>query len=103
MVCLRCGKCCTTHWVIIVDDPEKGLREDNLIEKPDGPCKHLVGTEPGKFSCAIHDKKWYKKTPCWSHGQVERSKDDPCRLGKWYLEKGRDIRDVSETSYCNAD
>jgi hypothetical protein len=89
MICLRCGYCCNTSFVIIVDDPEKGIVEDNLIAQNglESRCKHLIGDKPGEYSCAIHDKKWYKKTPCFSHGQIERSKDTPCRIGKYLLEK----------------
>lgn len=73
--------------VVIVDDPTKGIREDNLAyHKGQGiPCKHLIGSKPGEYSCAIHDKPWYKKTPCFSHGQIERSKDSPCRMGEYIL------------------
>lgn len=88
MRCLRCGNCCKNLWVVIVDDPAKGLRQDNLIvhEGRGVPCKHLR-EENGVFSCEIHHYKWYKKTPCYQHGQIERSKDDACRIGKYLLEK----------------
>ena len=77
--------------VVIVDDPKKGIVEGNLIDIGfNGPerCKHLVGTTPGKYSCAIHDKKWYKKTPCFRHGQIEMSQDSLCRMGEFIM-KGR--------------
>jgi len=70
-----------------VDNPDLGPVEGNLILKPDGPCKHLVGDKPGEYSCALHDKKWYKETPCFQHGQIERQ-NSPCRMGKHLLEKG---------------
>lgn len=74
--------------VIIVDDPDKGIKKDNLIaHMGHGPCKHLQGSEPGKYSCAVHDRKWYKKTPCFSHGQIERSPDDECRMGRYILDR----------------
>ena len=74
--------------VVIVDDPEKGIVDDNLIFH-DGmkqPCKHLTGDKPGKYSCAIHHYPWYKETPCFSHGQIER-KNSNCRLGEWILKQ----------------
>jgi len=94
MKCLRCGHCCHECSVMIVDDPEIGLSEDlseiekNIKYKPSGQrCQHLVGDKPGEYSCAIHDKPWYKETPCFSHGQIERSPDDPCRIGVHMLER----------------
>ncbi len=92
MKCLRCGYCCRACCVTIVDDPEKGVALDNLIfhSGTDGPCKHLRGEEPGKHSCAIHDRPWYPKTRCFSHGQIERSPDEPCRTGVWMMEQWRE-------------
>jgi DNA-directed RNA polymerase subunit RPC12/RpoP len=74
--------------VMIVDDPEKGIAPNNIIcHKGDGtPCKHLIGDEPGEYSCAIHDKSWYKDTPCFAHRQIEQSPDEVCRLGKHMME-----------------
>ena len=86
MKCLRCGYCCKNYFVAIVNDPELGIREDN-IEMHEGQgnaCKHLKGEKVGEYSCSIHDKKWYKETPCFSHGQYER-KDSNCRLGEHLL------------------
>ena len=76
--------------VVIVNDPAKGIREDNLIcNVGDGtPCKHLQGSKIGEYSCALHSKKWYKKTPCFSHGQIERG-NTPCRLGEYILKQGK--------------
>ena len=89
MICVRCGYCCKRLMVIIVDDPAKGIQEDNLIlHEGDGPCKHLQGNQPGEYSCAIHNFLWYKKTPCYSHGQIEGSKDCKCRMGEYILKKG---------------
>ena len=86
MICLRCGYCCKQHTVVIVDDPKKGIREDNLVTREGGiPCQHLTGNESGEYSCAIHHYPWYKETPCFSHGQIERSPDDVCRMGEYIL------------------
>ena len=92
MICLNCGHCCKHYMVVIVDDPEKGIVEGNLIVKEgDGTlCKHLRGDKPGKYSCAIHDYPWYKDTPCFAYGQIESSPDDECRLGAYLLKKGEE-------------
>ena len=86
MRCLRCGYCCNSLDVVIVDDPEKGISADNLIIKKSGErCKQLRGNKPGKFSCAIHNYPWYKETPCFSHCQIERNVNDKCRIGVYIL------------------
>jgi len=86
MICLRCGHCCINYMVAIVDDPDKGISDDNIIcHSGEGtPCKHLEGNKPGKYSCQIHDKEWYKKTPCFRHGQIERGNTE-CRLGRFII------------------
>lgn len=87
MICLRCGYCCNKYDVIIVDDPDKGPVEGNLKEKPSGQrCQHLRGDKPGEYSCAIHDRPWYKDTPCFAFTQIERG-NTPCRMGEYLLEK----------------
>lgn len=88
MICLRCGHCCKWYWVSIVDDPERGIEEDNiLVHQGDGVyCKHLRGDRPGQHSCAVHDRSWYKDTPCFTHSQVE-SKNSPCRIGGFVMKK----------------
>jgi hypothetical protein len=94
MICLHCGYCCKWLSVVIVNDPSKGIREGNLIvhEGHGESCKHLCGEEPGKYSCAIHGKKWYKQTPCFSHSQIERKPDENCRMGVFVLkERKRDV------------
>lgn len=87
MKCLRCGYCCMNMMVVVVDNPDKGIIEDNLItHMGEGkPCQHLVGNIPSEFSCAIHDKSWYNETPCFSHGQIEQNVDDVCRMGEYLL------------------
>lgn len=89
MICLRCGWCCTYNWVMIVKDPEKGIQEGNIIEHlgQGQPCPHLEGDKPGEYSCKVHDRPWYKQTPCYSHGQIERGNTN-CRLGDHILAKG---------------
>lgn len=91
MICLRCGYCCKTCCVVIVVDPDKGpvkgnLKAVNLLEEP---CPHLRGSKPGEYSCAVHDRKWYKKTPCFAHGQIERGNQE-CRMGRFLLDKEKE-------------
>jgi hypothetical protein len=89
MKCLRCGYCCLNLCVVIVDDPKKGVRKGNLKWR-DGKsrCQHLKGDKPGEYSCGVHDRKWYKKTPCFSHGQFEKNPNAVCRIGEYIL-KGK--------------
>jgi hypothetical protein len=86
MICLRCGYCCKNYCVVIIDDPKKGISQDNMIVlNGDGtPCKHLIEDNEG-CSCALHDYPWYKDTPCFAHGQIERGNTN-CRLGEFILE-----------------
>lgn len=88
MKCLKCGYCCIHYDVAIVNDPDLGFIEGNFIHKPCGtPCKHLVGNEAGKYSCDVHNKEWYEETPCFSHGQTEKSDSENCRIGAYILSK----------------
>lgn len=91
MKCLRCGYCCKYFCVVIVNDPQNGIRKDNLIfHDGDGtPCKHLIGDRPGNYSCAIHNYPWYKDTPCFQHGQMEVNEFDKCRMGEYVLKNSR--------------
>lgn len=70
-------------------DAALGPIEGNLraIDTNKEPCPHLRGETPGEYSCAIHDKIWYKDTPCHSHGQIERSPNDLCRIGNHIINK----------------
>lgn len=87
MKCLRSGHCCIWFDVMIVDDPEVGLVENNIIHKPSGiKCQHLLGEKMGEHSCAIHDKPWYPETPCAAYTQVG-AEDSPCRTGKYFLDQ----------------
>jgi len=90
MKCLRCGHCCLTSFVVVVDNPDLPPTEDNLkVVGENGPerCPHLRGDKPGEYSCAIHDKPWYEETPCFAHGQIERSPDNECRMGRYLIDK----------------
>lgn len=96
MRCLRCGHCCQSSLVTIVVDPARGVELDNLkaINTSEERCPHLRGSVPGEYSCAVHDEPWYPETPCWAHGQIERSPDDPCRMGEWILKRHKEGLDV---------
>ena len=89
MKCLRCGHCCFYPVAIIVD-PKRGVKVDNIrMKDQDERCPHLRGDEPGKYSCAIHHYKWFRRTPCHKHSQIEHG-DTPCRMGAYLLSKGTD-------------
>jgi hypothetical protein len=84
--------------VVIVSNPDKNyLKQTNLEYKSNNKkCKHLVGTECGKMLCAIHDKKWFKKTPCAMHTQYE-TKNSECRIGTHILnEKKQKLKNFLE-------
>lgn len=87
MKCLRSGYCCIHYDVMIVDDPELGIVENNVIHKSTGEkCKHLGGDGPGQYFCKIHDYPWYKDTPCYNHSQIEHQNLN-CRIGEYSLRK----------------
>jgi hypothetical protein len=57
------------------------VTKSSLMHKPSGQkCPHLVFNE-GVASCLIHDKPFYKRTPCFNHSQIEASPNDDCRIG----------------------
>lgn len=51
------------------------------------PCKHLMGDEPGKYSCAVHNEPWYNQTPCFAYNQVERTHKSVCRMGEYVMSR----------------
>lgn len=72
--------------VVIVDNPDIGLAEGNLIARTGkSRCKHLRGEIPGKYQCAIHNKRWFNRTPCFAHGQIEKNINDVCRMGEFII------------------
>jgi len=88
MKCLRCGYCCKQYTVVIIIDPARGIALNNArllngsIEGPRHACPHLIGSEAGRYACALHDQPWYGETPCSDFGQVEENEDMPCRMGE---------------------
>jgi hypothetical protein len=88
MKCLRCGHCCINYAVVILDNPALPLTETNVRFKPGGErCPHLRGDAPGDYSCAVHDHPQYQETPCFDFGQIEKSPEDPCRMGMYVLQQ----------------
>ncbi len=78
--CLRCGNSCRSVYLWQGDlalfkerDTKKWVEyhevETFTADMPDGrrfwgvklpkPCKHLIETEPGRFGCAIYDRRPY--------------------------------------------
>lgn len=82
MICLKCGYCCKYLAVTIVNHPEKGLKENNFDfqEGTGKSCKHLRGSKPGEYSCILHDKPWYKQTPCYAY--MQEGTQVKCRIGE---------------------
>jgi hypothetical protein len=77
---------------MIVNDPDKGLNEDNIIaHMGDGPCKHLEGNKPGEYSCKVRSEPWYEQTPCFAHTQIESSPDCNCRIGEKILKEEQNV------------
>ncbi len=89
IICLRCGQCCIVSLVAIIKpeciddvlDFESETILDKIMHKPDGPCPHLEWND-NKAICKIHDKPWYKKTPCYSHNQIPDN--TKCRTGLYF-------------------
>jgi len=85
MICVRCGYCCINYDVVIVkpeyiETTDLRNQEHLMIKEGGKDCPHLTWID-GQAVCEVHDKGWYKKTPCYSHGQIEQSKDCECRFG----------------------
>lgn len=86
MICCRCGYCCINYDVVIVKDPSLGINLLNMEYKGSrNKCLHLLGNKPGDYSCAIHSHTWYKETPCFDFGQIERNPNTECRMGRYIL------------------
>ena len=89
MICQRCGHCCCNTFVVVVK-PEfveeklnvNAMSDDTVLALDNEECPHL--TWDGDIAnCKIHHYKWYKDTPCFSHGQIERDPKSPCRMGQY--------------------
>lgn len=100
MICQRCGKCCCDSLVVVIHpdfvkdnlDINKLPKEAFLCLKSES-CPHLSWN--GDIAvCKIHHYKWYKTTPCYNHGQIEMSKDEPCRTGIWMRKNKIDVKKI---------
>ena len=96
MKCLRCGYCCIALEVVI---PLRRVRaeKDMAIKHTGQMCPFLSYDEWRVASCAIHDKKFYKGSPCDSHTQIEPSHDCECRMGRHLRNSGKDGRKFLRT------
>ena len=64
-----------------------------VLLKGDGRCPHLSfnGTTA---SCAVHDKPWFKKSPCFAYGNADidpdfaSKKGRPCAVGALIQSRG---------------
>lgn len=98
MKCLNCGYCCIQCSVVIVkpryvsDIINFEKEETFMFKNSDKKCPHLRIDEDTKLSsCSIHHFDWYKKTPCFSHTQMEESPEENCRMGE-YMFKNEELR-----------
>lgn len=84
MICLRCSYCCIMYDVIV---PLSGTQ---AAYKPAGKrCWNLAFVEE-KAICKIHNKSFYKNSPCSQHTQIEE-RSTACRTGVYMLGEGQPI------------
>lgn len=101
MKCIRCGYCCVAFDVVIVK-PEFVDNVDltdvscmkKLIHKHGNQnCPHLeYDNETRIATCKVHNKSWYKDSPCYSH-HVIGDPNKPCRVGDYQLKNGWKIKE----------
>jgi hypothetical protein len=94
MKCQRTGWCCVGLDVVIATEIAAGKLE--LFHKPSGAqCPNLTFREVEglgfpEASCGVHDRDWYKETPCYTYQNSEIDPDyggksgKPCKLGPHY-------------------
>ncbi len=113
MICLRCGFCCIPYMMPIPTNPDNKYGKDypqvdaDIKTTKDKFCFFLCpymiihDQDNLKCSCQIHEKEWFKYTPCGRWTQLENN-NDPCRLGqlvllwkdyfkKYYTEKEEEV------------
>ena len=84
MKCLRCSYCCVAYDVIVP------ISKTKYSYKPHNQrCWNLEFNSDGT-TCKIHHEKFYKKSPCESHTQIE-SVDTDCRMGVYCLGEGDEV------------
>jgi hypothetical protein len=75
-------------WAIVIKDSEGELVEGNLLAIGlGGPerCPHLRGDKVGEYSCAVHEKPWFKKMGCAEY--QSHWPDQKCRLGEFLVKE----------------
>ena len=101
MICLRCGYCCIKYDVVIIhpkyihepiDVLDKSVMEKFMIKRGGKWCPHLEEINKHTFSCKVHDKPWFKNTPCFDYSQIEQAELDKCRMGI-YVNKNREMKE----------
>lgn len=100
MRCLRCGYCCIKYCVVVVKPEyidedlnfeDLSIREKLMFKDSDIWCPHLEELNKFTFSCKVHDKPWFNKTPCFDFSQIEQSESN-CRLGT-YVSNCKEVRE----------
>ena len=94
MVCLRCGCCCIMYPVVIVAPKVAAqgrihtweCKGNFMLKESSEICPHLTFND-AQATCLVHDRSWYRKTPCNSYGQIEENENANCRLGQHIREK----------------
>ena len=81
MKCLRCSYCCIAYDVIVP------ISKTKCAYKPHNQrCWNLEFNSDGA-TCKIHQEKFYERSPCDSHTQIE-SRGTDCRMGVYCLGEG---------------
>jgi hypothetical protein len=100
MICLRCGYCCVKYDTIIInpkyineklDFEDPSIEEKILFKEHNKWCPHLTEKKL-MYSCKVHDKPWYKDTPCYNHTQIESSDNKKCRIGDYVKGKNKYLK-----------
>ena len=100
MKCHRCGYCCVNYCVMVVNP--KYADQDDIIFDFENPIKDLLiyvdhekqcpyiywSEEQNQAVCKVHEKKWFSKTPCYRHNNIETI--GKCRIGE-YIINNKDI------------
>jgi len=84
MKCLRCSYCCIEYDVIVP------LSSTTAAYKPSGKRCWNLSYKNGKAVCKIHNKKFYKGSPCSQHTQIGEPGAD-CRMGAYILKEDNSI------------
>lgn len=83
MKCRHCGFCCIAYDVIVP------ISKTQCSYKPHNQkCWNLEFND--KAICKIHHEKFYKRSPCDSHTQIEKE-DTDCRVGVYCLGEGVEV------------